>query len=143
MFMGYQNQNAGNQVFFDPESSRYYTQSAPIGFAMGHAYGRPGERTFLDNILGQSNQSQIAKMLAARQPYQYNAPSAQQLFPNVGNPMMGGMQSPFSNMFGGMTSPNMGAMTPTMGMQGQYGAGRFLGRNTGLLGSSSTSMLGT
>jgi len=140
MFMGYQNQNAGNQVFFDPESSRYYTQSAPTGFIMGNAYGG-GERTFLDNILGQSNQSQISKMLAARQPYQYNAPSAQQLFPNVGNPMMANMQSPFSNMFGGMTSPNMGSLN--MDTQGQYGAGRFLGGNTGLLGSSSTSMLGT
>jgi hypothetical protein len=142
MFMGYQNQNVGNQVFFDPESSRYYTQSAPTQYVMGNAYGG-GERTFLDNILGQGNQSQISKMLAARQPYQYNAPSAQQLFPNVGNPMMGGMQSPFSGMFGGMTSPNMGTMTPKMGTQGQYGAGRFLGGNTGLLGSSSTSMLGS
>jgi len=139
MFYGQQQGNP-NQVYFDPESSRYYTQSAPTQYVMGHAYGG-GERTFLDNILGQSNQSQIAKMLAARQPYQYNAPSAQQLFPNVGNPMMGNMQSPFSGMFGGMTSPNMGS--PNMGMQGQYGAGRFLGGNTGLLGSSSTSMLGT
>lgn len=138
--MGYQNQNAGNQVFFDPESSRYYTQSAPTQYVMGHSIGG-GERTFLDNILGQSNQSQISKMLAARQPYQYNAPSAQQLFPGVGNPMMGNMQSPFSGMFGGMTSPNMGSLN--MDTQGQYGAGRFLGRNTGLLGSSSTSMLGS
>jgi hypothetical protein len=138
--MGYQNQTTGNQVFFDPKSNRAYTQSAPTYYVMGHAIGG-GERTFLDDILGQNKNSPVQKMLANRQPYQYNAPSAQQLFPNVGNPMMGNMQSPFSNMFGGMTSPNMGS--PNMSMQGQYGAGRFLGGNTGLLGSSSTSMLGT
>jgi hypothetical protein len=134
MFMGYQNQNAGNQVFFDPATQQYYTMT-----------GTPFRQTknYLDGmgLNNTSNQSQVAKMLAARQPYQYNAPSAQQLFPGVGNPMMGNMQSPFSGMFGGMTSPNMGSLN--MDTQGQYGAGRFLGRNTGLLGSSSTSMLGT
>jgi len=72
-------------------------------------------------------------------PYQYNAPTAAQLFGGMQAPM----QTPFSGMFSGMPSPNMGTMTPTMGMQGQYGAGRFLGGNTGLLGGNSTSMLGT
>jgi hypothetical protein len=93
-------------------------------------------------------QQQPSMINRNQQPYQYNAPTAAQMFGGMQAPM----QTPFSGMFGGMPSPNMGAMTPTMGMPsfnmsgqggGQFGAGRFLGGNTGLLGGNSTSMLGT
>lgn len=84
-------------------------------------------------------QQQPSMINRNQQPYQYNAPTAAQMFGGMQAPM----QTPFSGMFGGMPSPTMGGMTPTMGMQGQYGAGRFLGGNTGLLGGNSTSMLGS
>ena len=110
---------------------------------MGHWMPRVSlDYNYAQKLKNNISQAPMQSMINRnQQPYQYNAPSAQQLFPSVGNPMMGNMQSPFSGMFGGMTSPNMGS--PNMGTQGQYGAGRFLGGNTGLLGSSSTSMLGT
>jgi hypothetical protein len=74
------------------------------------------------------------------QPYQYNAPTAAQMFGGMQSPM----QTPFSGMFGGMSAPsfNMGGM-PAMGQgmnmngQGLFGAGRFLG-GQGLLGNSTS-----
>jgi len=125
MYLWPQNKNTGNQVYFDPAKQQYYTMT-----------GTPFMQTknYLDGmgLNNTSNQSQIAKMLAARQPYQYNAPSAQQLFPGMGNPMMG-------------TMPTQAQGNPMF--SGNFGAGRFLGQGygnqSGLLGSSSTSMLGT
>lgn len=140
----YQSVGSPNQVYFDRDTGRYYTQPSSLS-----SWGLPGRntRTYLDQSpFSNTNQSQIAKMMAARQPYQYNAPTAAQMFSGMQAP------TPFSGMFGGMPSPNMGGMTQNMGMPsfnmggqggGQYGAGRFLGGNTGLLGGNSTSMLGT
>ena len=125
------NQTYGGQVYFDPQSGRYYTQPRQVPTQV---YGFPNlrgdrNRTYLDQSPfsgSRTNQSMIGQMLANRQPYQYNAPSAQQMFPGMGNPMMGGMpsQSQGNPMLGG----------------GLFGAGRFLGSNyanqAGLLGTS-------
>ena len=114
--------NNSNQVYFDPAKQQYYTMTGSI-------YN--STKNYLDGmgLNNTSNQSQVAKMLANRQPYQYNAPSAQQLFPGMGNPMMG-------------TMPTQAQGNPMF--SGNFGAGRFLGGNqSGLLGSSSTSMLGS
>jgi len=75
-------------------------------------------------------------------PFQYNAPSANQLFPNLTMPSQAqGMPQGLPFQGGGF--PGQGN---TM-MGGNFGAGRFLGQGygnqSGLLGSSSTSMLGT
>jgi hypothetical protein len=122
---GYQSTGNQNQVYFDPAKQQYYTMS---GFGMNR------EKNYLNGmgLNNTSNQSQIQQMLAARQPFQYNAPSAQQLFPGMGNPMMG-------------TMPTQAQGNPMF--SGNFGAGRFLGQGygnqSGLLGSSSTSMLGS
>ena len=87
----------------------------------------------ISRLAGFGQQSSPASQWANRQPYQYNAPTAQQLFPGMGNPMMG-------------TMPTQAQGNPMLG-GGNFGAGRFLGQGyanqTGLLGGNSTSMLGT
>jgi len=147
--------NTSGQVYYDAKTGQYYT-SGPTTSVMGHSVSVPNpakvselmaqgysyrdaadmaRRNYLNGGIGgaaPSNQSQVAKMLAARQPYQYNAPSAQQFFPGMGNPMMG-------------TMPTQAQGNPMF--SGNFGAGRFLGQGyanqSGLLGSSSTSMLGS
>jgi hypothetical protein len=73
-----------------------------------------------------SNSAQSMVNRNNSQPYQYNAPTAQQMFPGMGNPMIG-------------TMPNQSQGDPMLG-GGLFGAGRFLGGNyanqAGLLGTS-------
>lgn len=126
-----ENKIYGGQVYYDPRQGQYYTQpSVPFNSAFYGLLSRNADRnrTYLNQSpfsnMGANNQSQIQQMLANRQPYQYNAPTAAQMF--------GGVSAPT----GGMTMPNFGA-----GNQGGlFGAGRFLGGNyanqAGLLGTS-------
>jgi hypothetical protein len=81
----------------------------------------------------------IGQRMAQRQPFQYNAPNAQSMFPGMGMPMQG-------------TMPSQAQGSPQWGQQGQFGgasnfgaaggnfgAGRFLGQgyanSAGLLGT--------
>jgi hypothetical protein len=135
--------NTFQPVMYDFNQERFYTQQ-PKYTPQDSVYyqlanlspfnSRP--RTYLDQMnnnpfsqFGQQQQSPVSQ----QQPYQYNAPSAQQMFPGMGNPMQG-------------TMPQQSQGNPMLG-GGNFGAGRFLGQNyanqTGLLGSPSTSMLGT
>jgi hypothetical protein len=126
-------------VYYDYAQNRYYTQQ-PLdtnnAFANILKFSSSGNpKTYLDSSPFQNkNQSMIGNMTQNRLPYQYNAPTAAQMFGGMQAPM----QTPFSGMFGGMSAPsfNMGGM-PAMGQgQGLFGAGRFL--NGGLLNSTST-----
>jgi hypothetical protein len=137
----------GGQVYYDPSLSQYYTAPAPVPYNSAF-YGllsqrNQNNRTYLNQSpFSNTNQSQVGSMIANRQPYQYNAPSANQLFPNMTMPTQSqGM--PQGLPFQGGAFPGQG--NPMMG--GNFGAGRFLGQGyanqSGLLGSPSTSMLGT
>lgn len=130
-------------VMYDFNQQRFYTQQ-PAYTQNDTSYSHilnawpfsSRQRTYLDqmnnNPFSQFGQQQQAP-IRQQQPYQYNAPSAQQLFPGMGNPIIGGM-------------PQQAQGNPMLG-GGNFGAGRFLGQNyanqTGLLGGNSTSILGT
>jgi hypothetical protein len=122
--MGMGNAQQQNQVYFDPQTNQYYTQSNPYG-----AYGMP--KNFLTGLLqlGTKNEQKspindlVAKAMAAKP----NAPTLQSLFPNMGNQSMMNYQAP-------MQAPMMNPMA------GQYGAGRFLGGNSMSSGMTSNAM---
>jgi hypothetical protein len=127
--MEYQNKPLGGQVYFDNQSGRYYTQTQPMqipAFQNISNMWQPMRKTYLNEAPFGGNQSVINQLTQNRLPYQYSAPSAQQMFPGMGNPMMG-------------TMPNQSQGNPMLG-GGLFGAGRFLGGNyanqAGLLGTS-------
>jgi hypothetical protein len=131
------NQDTQNTVYYDPEKQQYYTTGITPAFRQPgfdwNSYAGTkwmgmkdalSNRNYLNGSPFQN--SPVIQSLLNRQPYQYNAPTAQQMFPGMGNPMMG-------------TMPNQSQGNPMLG-GGLFGAGRFLGGNyanqAGLLGTS-------
>jgi hypothetical protein len=134
-----------NQVYYDAKTGQYYTTSGtPFGpptpdnrtkfndyMAQGMGYNQAlqlSTRNYLNGGIGGAapgNQSMIGQRMAQRQPFQYNAPNAQSMFPGMGMPMQG-------------TMPSQAQGNPMLG-GGNFGAGRFLGQgyanSAGLLGT--------
>jgi len=111
-----------NQVYFDPQTNQYYTQTNPFG-----AYNMPKNfLTGLTQATTQNQKSPISDLLTQAMAAKANVPTLQSLFPNMG--MQGMLSTPMQST---MVSP----------MAGQYGAGRFLGGNTmGNTGMTSNAM---
>jgi hypothetical protein len=123
-FVGMPN-NTNSQVYYDAQKGQYYTMS---GGASTIYAPHTATRNYLDGGIGGAtpgNQSMIGQRMAQRQPFQYNAPNAQSMFPGMGMPMQG-------------TMPTQSQGNPMLG-GGNFGAGRFLGQgyanSAGLLGT--------
>lgn len=111
------NAQRSNQVYYDSSSGQYYTQ--PNSFAVN---GMP-KKNFLTGLLqfGTKNQkSPINDLLAQSLAAKANPVSMAQLFPSMSNPSI---SNPMTNYSGLLSNPMVNQM------QGQYGAGRFLGGN--------------
>lgn len=116
-----------NQVYFDPQTNQYYTQTNPYG-----AYGM--SKNFLTGLTQATTQNQkspISDLLAQAMAAKANPVSMEQLFPSMNAPTMGNPMTNFSGL--------LGQATPFG--QGQFGAGRFLSGNTmGNTGMTSNAM---
>ena len=125
--MGMGNAQQQNQVYFDPQTNQYYTQTNPYG-----AYGMPKNfLTGLTQATTQNQKSPISDLLAQAMAAKANPVSIEQLFPSMNAPTMGNPMTNFSGL--------LGQATPFG--QGQFGAGRFLSGNTmGNTGMTSNAM---
>lgn len=125
--MGMGSAQQQNQVYFDPQTNQYYTQTNPYG-----AYGMPKNYlTGLPQTNTQNQKSPISDLLAQSLAAKANPVSLAQLFPSMNAPTMG---TPMTN-YGGLLS-----QASPFG-QGSFGAGRFLGGNSmGGTGMTSNAM---
>ena len=108
-----------NQVYYDPESGRYYTGSGNGFFQHRNYLNQP---TFNQNPTPSSNATKLIEQAMAAQA---NPVSMAQLFPYMN--------------YGGTNNTGMGGLLDMIG-QGSSGAGRFLGASNPLTSNNSTTM---
>ena len=123
-----------NQVYYDPSNGQYYTHNNQYD---NESNTKPpslrGYSGFMRNYLNGFNQdnaqkSPINDLLAQSLAAKANPVSMAQLFPSMSNPSMSNPMTNYSGLLGNQ-------------MQGQYGAGRFLGGNSmANYGSTSNAM---
>ena len=132
--MGMGNAQGGSQVYFDPQTNQYYTQNSSYNNEtnaqhplLRGSYGN--QRNYLSGFNPQPAQkSPINDLVAQAMNAKANPVSIAQLFPNMSNPSMSNLMTNYSGLLSNQ-------------MQGQYGAGRFLGGNAmANYGSTSNAM---